>query len=176
MEYQQNLALNWKLKISTRKEIFPPLSLPFLLEQIEFLPRGARLIDEIRSGSSRNSFSRPIFLRLHFFFFSTRGENCRYKNRYSIRERGWKKNGSLAGSCLLSRFMNFQATIIRPLKGGENNDLLFFLSLSFSLREKRLEKRSAQLRGLESGRRGDLSFLWSFPLFEKDLLMKIETW
>lgn len=135
MEYQENLALNWKLKISTRKEIFPPLSLPFLLEQIEFLPRGARLIDEIRSGSSRNSFSRPIFLRLHFFFFSTRGENCRYKNRYSIRERGWKKNGSLAGSCLLSRFMNFQATIIRPLKGGENNDLLFFLSLSLSPRE-----------------------------------------
>lgn len=68
MEYEENLALNWKLKISTRKEIFPPLSLPFLLEQIEFLPRGARLIDEIRSGSSRNSFSRPIFLRLHFFF------------------------------------------------------------------------------------------------------------
>lgn len=59
-------------------------------------------------------------------------------------------NGSLAGSCLLSRFMNFQATIIRPLKGGENNDLLFF----FSLREKRFEKRRAQLRGRIWKKRG----------------------
>lgn len=46
-------------------------------------------------------------------------------------------NGSLAGSCLLSRFMNFQATIIRPLKGGENNDLLFFfLSPREAVREE----------------------------------------
>lgn len=48
-------------------------------------------------------------------------------------------NGSLAGSCLLSRFMNFQATIIRPLKGGENNDLLFFF---FSPREAVREEES----------------------------------
>lgn len=158
------------MKIISRKEIFflsPSLSCS---NESNSSRKGTRLIDEIRSGSSRNSLRHQFLFASIFFFSFTHEENCSVITDIPS-GRGDEYNG---GILFVVSIYEFSSNDNSPPGGRREQRPPFFLSLSPSQRSG--SRREEHNWEAESGRKGDLSFLWSFPPFEKDLLMKIEMW
>lgn len=100
--------------------------------------KGTRLIDEIRSGSSRNSLRHQFLFASIFFFSFTREENCSVITDIPS-GRGDEYNG---GILFVVSIYEFSSNDNSPPGGRREQRPPFFFSLSLLLREAVREEES----------------------------------